>query len=65
MVRCTSWKHFGTIQRTDAGRYSLVATSLYFTCANEVWIRYYHTQDMLNLIRKRGLKQNKPMIKLA
>ncbi len=43
-------------QRTDAGRYSLVATSLYFTCIANGCSQMYHTQDMLNLIEKAGLK---------
>lgn len=43
-------------QRTDAGRYSLVATSLYFTCIANGCSQMYHTQDMLNLIDKAGLK---------
>ena len=43
-------------QRTDAGRYSLVATSLYFTCIANGCSQMYHTQDMLNLIEQAGLK---------
>jgi len=43
-------------QRTDAGRYSLVATSLYFTCIANGCSQMYHTQDMLALIDKAGMK---------
>jgi ubiquinone/menaquinone biosynthesis C-methylase UbiE len=43
-------------QRTDAGRYSLVATSLYFTCMANGCSQMYHTGDMLALIEKAGLK---------
>jgi len=43
-------------QRTDAGRYSLVATSLYFTCIANGCSQMYHTQDMLQLIEKAGLR---------
>lgn len=43
-------------QRTDAGRYSLVATSLYFTCIANGCSQMYHTADMLALIEKAGLK---------
>ncbi len=43
-------------QRTDAGRYSLVATSLYFTCIANGCSQMYHTQDMLTLIEKAGMK---------
>jgi hypothetical protein len=43
-------------QRTDAGRYSLVATSLYFTCIANGCSQMYHTEDMLALIDKANLK---------
>lgn len=46
-------------QKTDAGRYSLVATSLYFTCIANGCSQMYHTQDMLNLIEKAGMKVEK------
>jgi hypothetical protein len=42
-------------QKTDAGRYSLVATSLYFTCIANGCSQMYHTEDMLALIEKAGL----------
>ena len=43
-------------QRTDAGRYSLVATSLYFTCIANGCSQMYHTEDMLKLIDMAGMK---------
>lgn len=43
-------------QNTEAGRYSLVATSLYFTCIANGCSQMYHTQDMLDLIDKAGMK---------
>lgn len=43
-------------QRTDAGRYSLVATSLYFTCIANGCSQMYHTEDMYALIEKAGMK---------
>lgn len=46
-------------QKTDAGRYCLVATSLYFTCIANGYSQMYHTQDMHNLIEKAGLKVDK------
>jgi hypothetical protein len=47
---------FWNNQRTDAGRYSLVATSLYFTCIANGCSQMYHSDDMLALIEKAGLK---------
>jgi SAM-dependent methyltransferase len=47
---------FWNNQRTDAGRYSLVATSLYFTCLANGCSQMYSTDDMLELIHKAGLK---------
>jgi hypothetical protein len=52
-------------QRTDAGRYSLVATSLYFTCLANGCSQMYHTQDMLNLIEKAGLKVSETFEKIG
>ncbi len=46
-------------QLTDAGRYSLVATSLYFTCIANGNSQMYHTNDMYKLIEKAGLKIEK------
>ena len=46
-------------QRTDAGRYSSVATSLYFTCIANGESQMYHSQDMFSLIEKAGLKVEK------
>ena len=46
-------------QRSDAGRYSLVATSLYFTCIANGCSQMYHTDDMLELINKAGLMVEK------
>jgi ubiquinone/menaquinone biosynthesis C-methylase UbiE len=43
-------------QRTEAGRYSLVATSLYFTCIANGCSQMYHTQDMLDFVEEAGLK---------
>lgn len=42
-------------QKTDAGRYSLVATSLYFTCIANGCSQMYHTEDMLALVEKAGM----------
>jgi len=46
-------------QKTDAGRYCLVATSLYFTCIANGCSQMYHTEDMLKLIEKAGMKVDK------
>ncbi|MBP7076669.1 MAG: methyltransferase [Bacteroidales bacterium] len=43
-------------QRTDAGKYCLVATSLYFTCIANGCSQMYHTEDMYAMIEKAGLK---------
>ncbi len=43
-------------QITDAGRYCLVGTSLYFTCIANGCSQMYHTEDMTALIEKAGLK---------
>ncbi|MDD4234781.1 MAG: class I SAM-dependent methyltransferase [Bacteroidales bacterium] len=52
-------------QRTDAGRYSLVATSLYFTCMANGCSQMYHTEDMINLIEKAGLKLDETFEKIG
>ena len=52
-------------QRTDAGRYSLVATSLYFTCMANGCSQMYHTQDMIDLIEKAGLKLDETFEKIG
>jgi hypothetical protein len=43
-------------QRFDASTYSLHATSLYFTCVANGNSRMYHSEDMVEMVEKAGLK---------
>ena len=43
-------------QRFDASIYSLHATSLYFTCVANGNSRMYHSEDMVKMIEKAGLR---------
>jgi predicted O-methyltransferase YrrM len=52
-------------QRTDAGHYSLVATSLYFTCIANGCSQMYHSQDMLQFIEKAGLQVTETIEKIG
>jgi hypothetical protein len=43
-------------QRFEASTYSLHATSLYFTCVANGNSRMYHSEDMIRLVEKTGMK---------
>jgi hypothetical protein len=43
-------------QRFDASTYSLHATSLYFTCVANGNSRMYHSEDMIRLVEKAGVR---------